>query len=78
MKYWNGYSYISNLEGERRNIVVKSSFLKHPSSLVALAIDITMIGIGIFGIANTAFKHGADSFEDAEYHALDELHLFRK
>ena len=65
---------ISNLNGERKDLIVKS---KLPIEVKWLVIGGTLAICGIATIAWGSFKHGAECYESAEFKTLKSLGLIK-
>ena len=66
---------IDNLKGESKDIDVRFSDSKNGLRDVLIGGGLVLIGVAYLTV--TAFRNGAQEFEQAEYDTMDELGLFK-
>ena len=64
--------YIANMEGVKKDIVVKAAA---PNKLRDILIGGGLVVAGIAWLTTTAFRHGSQKFEEAEFQTLVDLDL---
>lgn len=66
--------YIRNMNGETKNIEVKALL---PNRAKDILVGSSLITAGVIYLTVTAFKHGSEAFESAEYRTMVDLGIIK-
>ena len=65
------YGSITNMAGETKNIEVVNKLIPIKDYIIGIGIITT----GVIYMLSKSFKYGADSFEQAEFNTMKDLHI---